>query len=150
MPSTASTHDLVIGPSMVTKQFRINSRHGPEREWTALTLLDEHAHGLAPAPLALDLAGAPPTVTMTKLPGVPLDRDALSPAQATAVAAALEAMLRAVPAAALADLPRPSGAASASACGGAGACSPPKSHRSVHVASRAEGQCRPRTRRRPC
>jgi Ser/Thr protein kinase RdoA (MazF antagonist) len=47
-----TTHDLVAGADTVTKTFRL--RHGDEadREWSALALLERHAAGLAPAPLA--------------------------------------------------------------------------------------------------
>ena len=48
---TQTTHDLDLGPERVTKTFR--SRYGDEaaREWGALTVLAQHAPGLAPTPL---------------------------------------------------------------------------------------------------
>ncbi|MEV4893701.1 hypothetical protein AB0K48_30385 [Nonomuraea sp. NPDC055795] len=44
----SATHDVVIGADEVIKRFRSWERGEPQREWTALTLLAEHAPGLAP------------------------------------------------------------------------------------------------------
>ncbi|MGW4384726.1 hypothetical protein ACWEMJ_33225, partial [Kitasatospora sp. NPDC004531] len=57
-----STHGVEFGADTVRKRFRPDADGDPEREWRALTLLDRHAPGLAPRPLAL--AGR--TVTMSR------------------------------------------------------------------------------------
>jgi hypothetical protein len=41
---------------VVVKSFLQAHRGEPEREWRALTLLAEHAPGLAPEPIRADLA----------------------------------------------------------------------------------------------
>ncbi|MFI7699184.1 phosphotransferase family protein [Nonomuraea sp. NPDC049480] len=83
------------------KRYRSWDRREPHREWTALTLLAEHAPGLAPEPITADLDAAPPTVVMSRLPGVPLRGLRTGPAHVHAMAAALTRLHRAVPAASL-------------------------------------------------
>jgi hypothetical protein len=46
-----STHHLTIGEREVRKEFVADHEAQAEREWACLTLLAEHAPGLAPRPL---------------------------------------------------------------------------------------------------
>ena len=46
-----STHNLTIGEREVRKEFVADHEAQAEREWACLTLLAEHAPGLAPRPL---------------------------------------------------------------------------------------------------
>ena len=62
-------------------------------------MLDRRAPGLAPQPISCDLDGKPPTVTMSRLPGEPLGTTPLTSEQVTALAAALDRLHKAVPAA---------------------------------------------------
>jgi Ser/Thr protein kinase RdoA (MazF antagonist) len=89
---------------VVTKRFRSWDRGEPEREWTALTLLAEHAPGLAPQPIRAELDADPPVIEMSCLAGVPLGRP-LSAHQAAVLAATLGRLWTAVPQAALGNLP---------------------------------------------
>jgi len=83
---------------LVVKRFRSSERGEPAREWAALTLLDEFAPGLAPAPVRGDLDGDPPAIVMSWLPGAQLGTIApLSGAQTNALALALERLWRSVP-----------------------------------------------------
>lgn len=95
MPAT--THDLVRDAATVTKTFRL--RHGDEadREWSALVLLERHAPGLAPAPLARTERDGCPVVLMSTLPGAPLGGVPLNPAQTLALAATLDRLHTALP-----------------------------------------------------
>jgi aminoglycoside phosphotransferase len=95
------THEVRIdqGSGIVVKRFRSWSRSEPVREWTALTLLAEFAPGLAPVPVSADLSGDPPTITMSWLPGAELGTAQITPAQARALADALERLWRSVPSA---------------------------------------------------
>jgi hypothetical protein len=87
----------------VAKRFRSWDRGEPTREWTALTLLAEHAPGLAPAPIRAGLTADPPVIEMSRLPGVPLGGTPPTAAQAGALALALERLWNAVPPARLTD-----------------------------------------------
>ncbi|MWA05150.1 phosphotransferase [Actinomadura sp. LD22] len=100
----ATTHGVEMGPATVTKRYRSWDLDQPEREWRALTLLAEHAPGLAPRPLHYAAAETPPSVTMSRLPGEPLTAP-LTDAQLTALAEAISSSQNAIPAAALAALP---------------------------------------------
>jgi hypothetical protein len=64
-------HEVTIEDELVRKRYRRTSRGEPDREWAALVLLDRHAPGLAPRPLARE--SDPPVVVMSRLPGAPLD-----------------------------------------------------------------------------
>jgi aminoglycoside phosphotransferase (APT) family kinase protein len=66
-----SDHDVTIDGEVVRKRYRRTHRGEPAREWAALVLLDEHAPGLAPRPLAHETD--PPVVVMSRVPGDPLD-----------------------------------------------------------------------------
>jgi len=99
MPERASftTHIVDIGEDEVVKRFRSWDRGGHLREWQALTLLASYAPDLAPAPLSADLTSVPPQVRMSRLPGLPLDGQAVTPGNLDAVAAAISRLHAAVP-----------------------------------------------------
>lgn len=100
-----STHDIELGDGVVVKRFRAHGRDEHRREWRALTLLAEHAPGLAPAPVRADLDADPPVIVMSRLPGEPLRGARVTSAQVTALAAAVTSMHAAVPPARVAELP---------------------------------------------
>ena len=104
-PAHASTHVIDMRAGSVIKRFRSWSRNEHHREWTALTLLAEHAPDLAPAPLEAHLADVPPTVAMSRLRGTPMGAAAVTSAQLRALALALDALHRAIPRRILVDLP---------------------------------------------
>ncbi|MEV0754977.1 aminoglycoside phosphotransferase family protein [Streptosporangium sp. NPDC050280] len=95
--SQSTTHDLDIGDHVVIKRYRSWERREPHREWAALTLLAEHAPGLAPAPIQADLDAAPPVVVMSRLPGRVLRGEHATSEQVAAVAAALARLHQAIP-----------------------------------------------------
>lgn len=99
------THQVSIdtGRAVVTKRYRSWSRGEPAREWRALQLLAEYAPGLAAEPLSAALDASPPTIVMSWLPGEQLGTVPVSPAQARALARALDWLWRSVPAERLAD-----------------------------------------------
>lgn len=66
-----SNHDVTFDGDVVRKRYTRTSRGEPAREWEALVLLDEHAPGLAPRPLARE--SDPPVVLMSRVAGEPLD-----------------------------------------------------------------------------
>src|SRR6478609_3719749 len=63
-----STHHLTIGDSEVRKEFVADHEAQAEREWACLTLLDEHAPGLAPRPLRRE-DGDRPVIVMSRIAG---------------------------------------------------------------------------------
>jgi hypothetical protein len=85
----ASTHDLTIGVSEVTKRFTSWQRGEAAREWEALTALADRAPGLAPRPLRRTVEAGRPVVVMSRLPGIPLGDRLLTPSQVIAVADAM-------------------------------------------------------------
>lgn len=99
-----STHDLALTETVVTKTYRSWDRGEPDREWAGLTLLEEHAPGLAPRPLGRATSEGRPAITMTRLPGTPLEGP-LDPARTEAVAAAMNRLHTAVPAQRLRGVP---------------------------------------------
>jgi Ser/Thr protein kinase RdoA (MazF antagonist) len=99
----AGTHTVEIGP-VVVKRFRRWDLGQHRREWRALTLLAEHAPGLAPAPVRADLTAEPPSVVMSRLDGTPLAAP-VTGERLDGLAEALDTVQRAVPARVLADLP---------------------------------------------
>ncbi|MFI0900426.1 phosphotransferase family protein [Streptomyces sp. NPDC020983] len=108
-----STHGIEIAADRVTKRFLPGSRERAAREWRALTLLSAHAPGLAPEPLAAELAAERPVVVMSRLPGTPLRDAAPAAEQLDALAAALTALHSAVPPAVLDTVPPRAGRPSA-------------------------------------
>ncbi|MGW2084601.1 phosphotransferase family protein [Streptomyces sp. NPDC001880] len=101
-----STHAVEICGDDVTKRFRKGDvRALLDREWRALTLLEVHAPGLAPAPIAVDRDAVPPTVVMSRVPGVPLRGASVDAAKVAALAETLGALYGAVPYDRLARVP---------------------------------------------
>jgi aminoglycoside phosphotransferase (APT) family kinase protein len=66
------THGVVIGPDRVTKTYSSWDRAEHRREWAALRHLHRHAPDLAPGPISANLDAAPPTLVMTRVPGIAL------------------------------------------------------------------------------
>jgi len=85
--------DLTIDGDVVRKRYLRTDRGQPEREWAALALLQEHAPGLAPRPIAR--MTEPPAVVMSRVEGAPLD-EVLTQLQTCAMIAAYR-LLYAVP-----------------------------------------------------
>jgi Ser/Thr protein kinase RdoA (MazF antagonist) len=90
------THDLTLTPTEVHKRFVSSARGEADREWACLTLLAEHAPGVAPRPIRRDAYDGDPVVVMERLPGDPLGDAPLTPAQTAALGRALR-RLYAVP-----------------------------------------------------
>lgn len=84
----SSTHYLTIGATEVRKAFVADHEAQAEREWACLTLLAEHAPGLAPRPLRRE-DGERPVIVMSRVPGQPLAPRPLTPAGTGALGAAL-------------------------------------------------------------
>ncbi|GAA0953602.1 phosphotransferase [Nonomuraea longicatena] len=92
-----STHDLKLGDDTVTKRYTSWGRGEPHREWAVLTLLAEHAPGIAPQPVQADLDANPPSIIMTRLPGGVLRGTVATGEQVGAVAATLNRLHREIP-----------------------------------------------------
>lgn len=84
----SSTHDLTIGAAEVRKAFVADHEAQAEREWACLTLLAEHAPGLAPRPLRRE-DDERPVVVMERLPGTHLEPRPLTSDRTRALGAAL-------------------------------------------------------------
>lgn len=82
------THELTFAGSVLRKSYTSWDRGEHHREWTILRHLNHHAPGLAPRPLAAELETLPPTVTMTVVPGEPLN-GTLTAAQVDGLATAI-------------------------------------------------------------
>ncbi len=87
------THDLVLDETTVSKRYRSWDRGEPDREWAGLTLLAEHAPGLAPRPLRRETAAdGSPVVVMSRLGGTPLGAAPLTPPVLAGLGGALRAL----------------------------------------------------------
>lgn len=95
MTDLTTNHTVDIGRTTVVKRFRSWERGEPEREWRTLALLARHAPGLAPVPV--ERTAAPPTITMTRVPGTPLRGTQVGPEQLEPLAAALTRFQQALP-----------------------------------------------------
>jgi Ser/Thr protein kinase RdoA (MazF antagonist) len=98
------SHDIEMRSEMVIKRYRSWHRREPEREWSALTLLAEHAPGLAPMPLEATLDGEAPVVMMSRLDGVPLAAP-LTAGQVAGLVEAIATFQEAIPRRVLMELP---------------------------------------------
>src|SRR5687767_10199905 len=96
----SQTHGLRMDGDVLVKSYTSWDRDEHRREWMMLRHLHAGVPGLVPAPLAERLDAVPPSVTMSRLPGVPLT-GALTPPQL----AGLEAALRELWSVPAADLP---------------------------------------------
>lgn len=100
-----TTHVVEIDGDQVIKRFRSWDRGEHLREWQALTLLASYAPDLAPAPLSAGLTSVPPYVRMSRVAGLPLDGQTVTPRHLDAVAAAIGRLHAAVPRSVVAGLP---------------------------------------------
>ncbi|MFF8695374.1 phosphotransferase family protein [Streptomyces sp. NPDC015144] len=101
-----STHAIEICGDLVTKRYMKGDAPALlDREWRALTLLDAHAPGLAPVPVAVDRDADPPMVAMSRVPGVPLRGSPVDGERMAAMAKTLDALYGAVPGDRLARVP---------------------------------------------
>ena len=93
------THEISMDRErdVVVKRFIQAYRGEPAREWRALTLLAEHAPGLAPEPIRADLDADPPVIEMSLLPGEPLGGQPLTPGQESALVRAMGQLWQSVP-----------------------------------------------------
>lgn len=89
------THQLTFEGDVVRKRFVSWSDGEADREWAGLTALALHAPGLAPAPIARDVHGGAPVVTMSRLPGIALGSSPLTPKQVQALGVALRRLFAA-------------------------------------------------------
>ncbi len=69
----ATTHDLSWSATTVTKRYSRWERGEPRREWEALGLMHGRCPDLVPRPLDCDLGDTAPFVTMSRLPGAPVE-----------------------------------------------------------------------------
>lgn len=83
------THDLTFTGTEVHKRFVSWDQGEAEREWSCLSLLAEHAPGVAPRPLRREIVDGAPVVVMERLPGDPLGGAPLTSAQTASLADAL-------------------------------------------------------------
>lgn len=105
------SHAISIDPEreIVVKRFVQADRREPAREWRALTLLAEHAPGLAPEPIRADLEADPPVIEMSLLPGEPLGGQPLAPGQESALVRAMGQLWQSVPVGRVTQVPGESG-----------------------------------------
>jgi hypothetical protein len=105
------THQVSVDTArnVVIKRFVEAHRGEPDREWRALTLLAEHAPGLAPEPIRADLGADPPMIEMTLLPGEPLGGRPLTAEQESALVRALGQLWQSVPVSRVVPLPGEAG-----------------------------------------
>ncbi|WP_217707783.1 phosphotransferase family protein [Nonomuraea rhodomycinica] len=102
------THQVEMRGDRVVKRYTGDDLELAGREWRALTLLAEHAPGLAPRPIALEPPAPPASggaVTMSRLPGVPLRSLPDPGVYAKHLARAVGELHAAVPRGVLAHLP---------------------------------------------
>lgn len=83
-----STHGVSIAGGEVRKEFVADHEAQAEREWACLTLLADHAPGLAPRPLRRE-DGETPVIVMERVPGAHLEPRPLTTGQVRAVGTAL-------------------------------------------------------------
>ncbi len=83
------THDLTFTATEVRKRYVSWDRGEADREWSCLSLLAEHAPGVAPRPLRRETEDGGPVVVMERLPGEPLGGAPLTPTQTASLGRAL-------------------------------------------------------------
>ncbi|MCT9931857.1 aminoglycoside phosphotransferase family protein [Planotetraspora sp. A-T 1434] len=104
MAGQSSTHGVTMHADRVVKTYVSWSRGEHEQEWRALNLLAQYAPDLAPLPLEADLQAKPPVIVMSRLDGVPLRGQAVTPEQIEAMAEAITTLHESVPASVLAGM----------------------------------------------
>jgi hypothetical protein len=104
-------HEISVDPErdIVVKRFVQADRGEPAREWRALTLLAEHAPGLAPEPIRADLDADPAVIEMSLLAGEPLGSQPLTPDQESALVRAMGQLWQSVPVSRVTQVPGESG-----------------------------------------
>ncbi len=106
MPRQArSTHEIEVDGDQVVKRFRVWETGEPRREWRALTLLAEFAPGLAPVPVSEGIDNNPPTIRMSRLPGVPLAGQVITARHLDGIAVALDRLHTCLPDDVIASVP---------------------------------------------
>lgn len=83
------THDLSFTDTEVRKRFMSWDDGEADREWGCLTLVREHAPGVAPRPLRRESTDSHPVVVMERLPGSPLGSEPLTAEQTQSLGQAL-------------------------------------------------------------
>ena len=104
MEAVWSTHATEADAGVVVKRFQPGHHDGARREWSGLSLLRQHAPGLAPRPLRKDLSSNVAEIAMEKLNGQPLRGLKLSNIHLQALASAVGTLMHAPPPAVLGDL----------------------------------------------
>src|SRR5687767_9856843 len=84
----SQTHDLRLDGDVLVKTYTSWDRDEHRREWMVVNHLHAHLPGRVPAPLAQRLDAVPPSVTVSRLPGVPLT-GTLTPPQLAGLEVAL-------------------------------------------------------------
>ncbi|MDQ0644101.1 aminoglycoside phosphotransferase family protein [Microbacterium murale] len=83
------THDLSFTDTEVRKRFLSWADGEADREWGCLSLIWEHAPGLAPRPLRRETLSGHPVIVMERLPGDPLGHEPLTAQQTESLGRAL-------------------------------------------------------------
>ena len=83
------THDLTFTATEVRKRYVSWDRGEADREWACLSLLADHAPGVAPRPLRRETRDGGPVVVMERLPGEPLGGAPFTAAQTSSLGRAL-------------------------------------------------------------
>ncbi|WP_182884204.1 phosphotransferase family protein [Microbispora sp. H10885] len=104
MATQSSTHGIAMSADKVVKTYASWDRGEHEQEWRALNLLAQYAPDLAPLPLEADLQAEPPVIVMSRLDGVPLRGQAVTPEQIEAMAEAMKTLHESVPESVVAGL----------------------------------------------
>lgn len=81
----SQTHDLSFTVTEVRKRYVSWDDGEADREWACLTVLAEHAPGVAPRPLRRESESGRPVIVMERLEGEPLGRRPLTPEQTLAL-----------------------------------------------------------------
>ena len=87
--TTTQTHDLTFTATEVRKRYVSWARGEADQEWDCLTLLAQHAPGVAPRPLRRETQDGGPVVVMERLPGESLGGAPLTAAQTASLGRAL-------------------------------------------------------------
>lgn len=100
-----TNHAIEEKDGRVVKRFAARDLGQPLREWRGLSLLADHAPGLAPDPVEFWPDATPPAVVMSRVAGTPLRGGIVRPDQTAALAAAVSLLCGSVPAPLLEKLP---------------------------------------------
>ena len=92
-----TTHEVCVGDAEVFKRYKSVVHGEDQREFDALTVLAEHAPGLAPTPLQLRREDGRIELQMSRIAGRPLGDDVLSAIEVGALARAMTRLHDSVP-----------------------------------------------------